>query len=665
MPCRRTILISLVAFTATVCGMVLATLPGSQVSRAELAVRDVFARCGWSVPANPKLIFLAIDTASISLDGKADLATLFDIESDKTPEARALGLMSRSWPWPREVYALVLDRLFAAGAKAVGFDLLFPTATDGDAAFRAALERYRGKVVVGSNFISSPDGVDHLDAALTLPSSTLIPQSRTPDDRVGFVNFWPDPDGAIRNARFQMNFAEFLPGGASMGEPDHSSLAAQLVRKAGYGNMVPHDSLSHTFRFTGPSGHGFRPRSIFEIFVPRYWERNFGNGAAFKDAIVIIGAAGNWQHDEHPTPYGVTAGPEIQLHVVNALLQHVFLRPVPWGWSLAIWIAFGVASAMCAIRLVSPVRQVACMLAIGGVWLCAQLPLFRQPGVLMTFPIAGPLLVLAAVGLFSIVHDRFRAGAEQFRLRVALAERKRNEEALERANTELETRVAARTTELVEANSSLKRLLEEKTVLLKEVHHRVKNNLQIISSLLNLQSGSIQDPVALKCFNESRNRVRSMALIHEKLYQSNDLAQIDFEDYLKTLTTGLQSSFAGSARGVQMSVEVDAVMLGVDSAVPCGLIVNELVTNCFKYAFKDRPGEIRVGLKRAPGSRLQLTVSDDGVGFPKGIDLRNTESLGMQIVTTLADQLEGSIELRNGVGTTFEISFPEIQAIQS
>lgn len=227
---------------------------------------------------------------------------------------------------------------------------------------------------------------------------------------------------------------------------------------------------------------------------------------------------------------------------------------------------------------------------------------------------------------------------------------------------ELERRVA----ELRLANQHLSRALDEKTILLKEVHHRVKNNLQVISSLLNLQSGYITDPAALQVFTESRNRVRSMALIHEKLYKSDNLSHIDFEEYIGAVSGDLLATFAGSGRGIQITLEVDRVMLPVDSAVPCGLIVNELVTNCFKYAFQhgDR-GEIRIAMKRLNGTELRLSVSDNGIGFPKDLDFRNTESLGMQLVTTLSEQLKGTVVLKNDGGTTFEISFPEIGGIAS
>jgi PAS domain S-box-containing protein len=240
-----------------------------------------------------------------------------------------------------------------------------------------------------------------------------------------------------------------------------------------------------------------------------------------------------------------------------------------------------------------------------------------------------------------------------------ISERKRTQAALQLAHEKLEQRVAERTVELSRANSLLTASLKEKEVLLKEIHHRVKNNLQVISSLLNLQASFIHDKEVLTIFIESRNRVRSMALVHEKLYQSKDLARIDFADYIRALTIGLLSSFAGKTSSVRVSVEIDGIMLGVDSAVPCGLIVNELVSNSFKYAFPEgRRGEICVAMEQSQ-ERLRLTVSDDGIGFPGKINFRNTESLGLQLVNTLTEQLEGEIELKNGRGTIFAICFPK------
>ncbi len=214
--------------------------------------------------------------------------------------------------------------------------------------------------------------------------------------------------------------------------------------------------------------------------------------------------------------------------------------------------------------------------------------------------------------------------------------------------------------DVTERNRAMEKLtasLKEKEVMLKEIHHRVKNNMQVISSMLRLQAGYIEDPKALELFQESQNRVKSMALIHEKLYQSQDLARIDFADYLRNLTNHLFRSYSGRA-DITLNIEVSDVRLGVDAGIPCGLIVNELVSNALKHAFPNgRPGQITVALRRENGTYV-LSVKDDGVGFPKDVDFRNTPSLGLQLVNTLVSQLDGSVELiSNGAGTEFRIEF--------
>jgi adenylate cyclase len=300
-----------------------------------LAARDWLARHGRCAPANPKLIFLAIDAACLGLEAKADLKELFGIDDPTLPEAQALALMSENWPWTRKVHAMILDRLVRAGAKAVAFDLMFPTPNEGDPELRAALDRYRDKVVIGSNFtMEGSDASGHASAALKVPSTSLLDASQRGEDRVGFVNFWPDDDGVIRNAQFSLDFGQFAGAPSSSAEDDYHSLAARTVRKAEQGASIPADNASHLFRYTAGPAEGFAPRSLFEIFLPEYWKRNFKSGAVFNDAIVIIGAAGNWQHDEHQTPFGLMAGPEIQLNVVNALLHQEFLTPVSGAVSL-------------------------------------------------------------------------------------------------------------------------------------------------------------------------------------------------------------------------------------------------------------------------------------------------------------------------------------------
>lgn len=214
-------------------------------------------------------------------------------------------------------------------------------------------------------------------------------------------------------------------------------------------------------------------------------------------------------------------------------------------------------------------------------------------------------------------------------------------------------------TESKQAIEHIKASLHEKEVLLKEIHHRVKNNMQVITSLLNLQSKNIQDKQALSVFQDSQNRVKSMALIHETLYQSKDLSRINFAEYLQKLVAHVSRSYRIRPEAVRIKVEVDDVSLPIDTAVPCGLIINELASNSLKYAFPaDKQGEINITFTRAD-SHYVLKVSDTGVGLPAGFDPEKGKSLGMKLVRMLAGQLSGQLECRNGVGTTFEIKFPE------
>lgn len=233
-----------------------------------------------------------------------------------------------------------------------------------------------------------------------------------------------------------------------------------------------------------------------------------------------------------------------------------------------------------------------------------------------------------------------------------LREAQERAQVLAKINEELKQEIALRQ----EAEAKIRASLEEKEVLLKEIHHRVKNNLQIISSLLNLQSGYVDDVRTLEMFKESQSRIQSMALIHEKLYRSGDLAQVDFADYIENLVHFLTRSY--SPGGITVSLDIKKVFFSLDTSIPCGLIVSELVSNAFKYAFPDgRTGEVYVRLEPVDTVRYRLTVGDNGVGFPKDIDFRQTDSLGLQLVTTLTDQIDGEIELDRSSGTAFHIVF--------
>jgi two-component sensor histidine kinase len=240
---------------------------------------------------------------------------------------------------------------------------------------------------------------------------------------------------------------------------------------------------------------------------------------------------------------------------------------------------------------------------------------------------------------------------------------------------ELEKKVKERTMELMNANKELqieikdrekaeeqiRASLKEKEILLKEIHHRVKNNLQIISSLLDLQTEHFKDKRTLELFRDYRNRVKSMALIHEQLYQSKDLAKIDFNEYINNLAVTLFHLYGVNSDDVILKICIKDVFLSIETAIPCGLIINELVSNALKHAFPGgKKGEIQIDFHSDDGT-FMLVVNDNGVGFPEKLDFRNTRSLGLQLVNMLTQQLKGTVDLERSHGTTFKITFKDIK----
>lgn len=233
--------------------------------------------------------------------------------------------------------------------------------------------------------------------------------------------------------------------------------------------------------------------------------------------------------------------------------------------------------------------------------------------------------------------------------------------ALKQAQTDLEERAQQLQKELSErkrAGKMIKASLKEKDILLKEIHHRVKNNLQVISSLLYLQSRKIRDKETFEMFNESQNRVKSMALIHEKLYRSKDFMNIDFSEYIKNLTSYLSESYKINAEKINIGVHVENVSLSIDKAIPCGLIINELVSNSLKYAFSDeRKGHIEINMDSINHNKVRLAVADNGIGLPKNVKLQNAKTLGLRLVGMLTEQLNGTIDLLRDEGTEYKITF--------
>ncbi|MGR3178605.1 MAG: histidine kinase dimerization/phosphoacceptor domain -containing protein, partial [Candidatus Anammoxibacter sp.] len=257
-----------------------------------------------------------------------------------------------------------------------------------------------------------------------------------------------------------------------------------------------------------------------------------------------------------------------------------------------------------------------------------------------------------------------------------ITERKFTENELIKSQCELEERVAERTEDLSELNKLLqseiterkrieeqiKESLKEKEVLLREIHHRVKNNMQIIISLLRLKARKLQNQECVDIFTDCENRIRSMALIHEQLYKSGNLSKINLDAYIRNIIDELQMSYGISKRKIKLNINVSDISLGIDTAIPCGLVVNELISNSFKYAFPEgKEGQITISIISPIGDAIEMIISDNGIGIPENIDFKHTKTLGLELVNGLVvNQLRGTIELNRNRGTEFRIGFKEM-----
>jgi two-component sensor histidine kinase len=203
--------------------------------------------------------------------------------------------------------------------------------------------------------------------------------------------------------------------------------------------------------------------------------------------------------------------------------------------------------------------------------------------------------------------------------------------------------------------------LREKETLLRELYHRTKNNMQVISNLIDLQALAVNDEGTLRLFKETQNRIKTMALVHEKLYQSKDLSNLNLKDYMGDLANALLGSYQLSGNRISLKLDVEAISVSIDTATPCGLIINELMSNSLKHAFPgDRRGEVSLVLHQSEKGEIDMRFSDDGIGLPKGFDFKDTRSLGLTLVRNLSvKQLKGTVEVRTEHPTEFHIRFRE------
>ncbi len=293
-------------------------LPGIRKPDAEL--KEKVMQFGRFAETDKRLHFLAIDYASQSLAG---------IDPKQIEESPVLQMMSMEFPWKRDVYAFIVERLINAGARAVVIDLRYPLPREGDERFGEVLERFRDNVVIGCNFPES-DRLTGISTSMEMPAESLIPPGNLEDDRVGFVTVWPDIDGVVRRAYFRRTLMEAMNLPPVPDQPSFESIAARGIRKAGLAHLIPGDSQPRMFRFADDGKRGtLEPRSVYEIFTQRAWEGTFRSGAFFKDKIVVVGPEGNWTKDVVTTPFGLMAGALFHLNVMNAILKNEFVSEVP------------------------------------------------------------------------------------------------------------------------------------------------------------------------------------------------------------------------------------------------------------------------------------------------------------------------------------------------
>ena len=372
--------------------------------RGEQSFEDLLRREGRKTPTRDDFVFLGIDQSTLQLP---------PMTTEEIAGSRAFQLMTeRPFPWSREVWALLLDRLFAAGARLVVFDLIFSPPNDGDPAFHTALNRYRDKVVLGANF-----DMENAAQAVT-PNNTLIPPPQLLDDRVGFVNFWGDPiDGKVRAAAYRVTDRQLAGLPPHPSEEIYESLSARAVTKMGHGSDVPNDFRGHMIRFTALNA--FEPRPLYEVFDPKFWHANYADGMFFKDKIVMVGPSAQVEHDVVDTPMSpTTSGPALHLQAMAAALRHEFLQATPAKTGLALVGAAGVIAWLLIAFLRRPLLCLGTLIAIAVVYLGAARFFYDKSGLLLlTVPVLSALLLS---GLFSLSFEYVLERLEKLRTRRTL-----------------------------------------------------------------------------------------------------------------------------------------------------------------------------------------------------------------------------------------------------
>jgi adenylate cyclase len=367
----------------------------SSIWSGESSFEDMLRRQGRKTATHPELVFIGLDQQSIQLNA---------VGPEEIAQDRGLQLMTEHPfppPWSRELWVHFMDKLFGAGARLVIFDIVFSSPTDADPQFRAALDKYRDRVVMGSNY-----DVQHGNE-LVLPAAPLISPPQEKDDRVGFVNFWRDPDGVIRRARFHTAHGELMGEPEFFGEEHTDSLVARAMQKLGRGDSVPSDTRWYPIRFC--DSDAYPPQPLYEIFSPKSWHSNFGDGAKFKDKIIIIGPSATVLHDTVDTPIDPNLhGAALHLHALAATLDHEFLREMPIKLDLALVCIAGVLSWILVASFKHPFATFLTLIGIGAAYLGVAWAVYNRFGLLlMTVPVLTAFLPSGLCGLgFEYILER-------------------------------------------------------------------------------------------------------------------------------------------------------------------------------------------------------------------------------------------------------------------
>jgi adenylate cyclase len=366
----------------------------------ETGFRDALERKARRTKVHDEFVFLGIDEASKQLD---------QVSPEEIDSSPALQKMREMFPWSRAVYAALVDRLCGAGARLIIFDLTFDPDRDGNDAFRAALERYRDRVVIGADIEANIDQQTGKIGIILVPPHKDVISDGFQDDRVGYVNIWPDSDLRIRRINYAMTDVQIIqqmqgvdPGPVRPGETVYQSLDARSLRKLGFGNRIPPAGHSAMIRF-GPSA-AYQPHSLYEIFVPALWESNFGGGKFFKDKIVLVGAASAIAHDVHPTPIGdATSGPLIHFHAIAAAQDGEFLSETSPLVNLFLMLGAGAAAWLVVAFLRQTLLALVLLGVLGASYLGAAVFFYNTQGLfILTLPVLG---AFALSGLFSLGYD--------------------------------------------------------------------------------------------------------------------------------------------------------------------------------------------------------------------------------------------------------------------